>query len=102
MVDALTNSVSGILAAQRRANDLAAEILESTSRSGRFDENLDASGSEQAGTVPEQPSQEGRPLVQQIVDLKSAETQFRASTKAFETAAEVQNQFLGSLIDDEG
>lgn len=102
MVDALTITANGLLSAQRRANDLAVEILESTSRDGSFSEGLETPDGAQTQTTPDQQGQQGRPLVQQIVDLKSAEVQFRASARAFEAAAEVQDQALGSLIDDEG
>ena len=102
MVDALTVTANGLLSAQRRANDLAVEILDSVSREASFEESLTEQSTEQPQQAANPAGPQGRPLVQQIADLKSAEIQFRANAKAFEAITETQDQFLGTLIDDEG
>lgn len=106
MVDALSSAANGLLNAQRRATDLAVEILKTTSEQSGFQEETEAANAQQESenqqeNTPPAQQEQGRPLAQQIVDLKSAETQFRASAEAFTRAAESQDQLLGSLFDDE-
>lgn len=106
MVDALSSAANGLLNAQRRATDLAVEILKTTSDQSSFQEETATAATDQ-GTENQQENpdtsspEQDRPLVQQIVDLKSAETQFKASAAAFSRVAESQDQLLGSLFDDE-
>lgn len=106
MVDALSSAANGLLNAQRRATDLAVEILKTTSDQSSFQEETAAASAEQdidnkQEIADSTPPGQGRPLAQQIVDLKSAETQFKASAAAFTRVAESQDQLLGSLFDDE-
>ncbi len=102
MVDALTVTANGLIAAQRRATDLATEILASASDGTNSGDSSQGQTAEPYQAPSNIPSNQGRPLVQQIAELKTAELQFKASAKAFETAAETQNSLLGTLIDDEG
>lgn len=107
MVDALSSAANGLLNAQRRATDVAVEILKATSEQSGFQEEADAAAARQDAetqeeTAPAAPQEQGRPLAQQIMSLKDAETQFKASAAAFTRVAESQDQLLGTLFDDEG
>ncbi|MBO6503972.1 MAG: hypothetical protein JJ850_17215 [Kordiimonadaceae bacterium] len=105
MVDALSSAANGLLNAQRRATDLAVEILKTTSDQSSFQEETEAATAEQDANAqndsPDTRQEQGRPLAQQIVDLKGAEAQFKASAAAFTRVAESQDQLLGRLFDDE-
>ncbi len=106
MVDALSSAANSLLNAQRRATDLAVEILETTADQSSLQEETATSTAEQdidnqQETADSTPPVQGRPLVQQFADLKNAETQFKASAAAFSRVAESQDQLLGSLFDDE-
>lgn len=105
MVDALSSAANGLLNAQRRATDLAVEILKTTSDQSSFQEETEAATEQQdtdtQSNDPDTRQEQGRPLAQQIVDLKGAEAQFKASAAAFTRVAESQDQLLGSLFDDE-
>ena len=107
MVDALSSAANGLLNAQRRATDVAVEILKATSEQSGFQEEADTAAARQDTETQEEITpparqEQGRPLAQQIVDLKSAGTQFKASAAAFTRAAASQDQLLGTLFDDEG
>lgn len=102
MVDALSHAAAGLLNAQRRATDLAVEILKSSPGNESFadekaleeDQNPDPAIEITSGDA-------GRPLAQQIVELKSAEIEFKASAAAFSKTVEIQDEFLGTVFEEE-
>lgn len=114
MVDALSNAANGLLSAQRRATDLATKILEGVSAQPQFSdekassENAAPPSSEEVAPKPESTGSSPAfdagqaSLVQQLVDFKAAELQFKASASAFKSIADAQEQALGQLFDDEG
>ena len=107
MIKALDTAAAGMLQAERRATDIAKEILQSSSDATSFKSNL----SQSAGDTPTAtPATTGAvttrtpvggtsgysDLLQQMVDLKAEEQAFKANAKAFKRIDET----LGSLLDD--
>lgn len=107
MIKALDIATQGMLSAERRATDLAAEILKSAGDAASFTLETDT-GVANAAAV----SASGRPtavsnassgggygdLLQQMVDLKAEEQSFKANAKVFQRV----NDMLGTLLDDKG
>lgn len=118
MVDALNSAANGLLNAQKRATDLAVEILKSTTGQGDFKKNLNQNLPDDSAAAEDTPPQTANPntppaterrasqgsgvLVQHITDFKAAELQFKASAAAFTRMADTEDQAIGTLIDDEG
>lgn len=106
MIDALSSAANGLISSRKKAVDAAAGIVKSVSSSSGNERNreqgdADTSAQEKDGQ-PQAGTTAPAPLVQHIVDLKSAQTQFRANAEAFKRISESQDQLLGKLIDDEG
>ena len=103
MIDALKIAAGGMLKAERRATDIAQEILKATGEAASF--TLE-DGAEQAAQKPASGAPLSAPaggvgysdLLQQMVDLKAEEQAFKANAKVFQRVDET----LGSLLDDKG
>ncbi len=106
MIKALNTATQGILQSERRATDIAKDILASTSESASFS-SFEAQASK---TLPSDtaPATSGPSttaftgpgfgsLIQQLADLRAEETTFKANVAAFKKIDET----LGSLLDDE-
>lgn len=106
MVDAIRAAASGMLGAQKRATKLAIEIVDTTSKqASSIDQKALNSETQRPANTLDAPSEQTampRPLVQQIIDLQSTERQFQASAKTFASVAEMHDQLMGTLFDDEG
>lgn len=105
MLDALNTAKTGLLQAERRATDIAKEILQSTSSSPSFSDTLENKQDTQAPiatkaqTEPQQtPAADYGSLIQQFSDLRAEEHAFKASASAFKRVDET----LGNLLDDKG
>lgn len=104
MIDALNIAAGGMLKAERRATDIAQEILKATGEAASFtlDDDVEAPAANPAAGAPVSASAGGgvgySDLLQQMVDIKAEEHAFKASAKAFQRIDET----LGSLLDDKG
>ncbi|WP_020401205.1 hypothetical protein [Kordiimonas gwangyangensis] len=103
MIDALKIAAGGMLKAERRATDIAQEILKATGEAASF--TLEDSP-EQGTQKPASGAPVAAPgggvgysdLLQQMVDLKAEEHAFKANARVFQRVDET----LGSLLDDKG
>lgn len=110
MIKALNIASQGLQQAEKRATDLAAEILKSTSDTTSF--KIDESASTDNASTPLQtggsaplgaPSGPGfSDLLQQMVDLKAEEQAFKANATVFKRLDEAYDEGLGSLLDEKG
>lgn len=104
MIDALNTAAGGMLKAERRATDIAQEILKATGEAASFtldDDSTSPAASPAAGAPVSAAPKSGvgySDLLQQMVDLKAEEHAFKANAKAFKRIDET----LGSLLDDKG
>jgi len=110
MIKALNTATQGLLQAERRATDVAKDILKSTSEGASFsiDEGKDPLPSDTAQetkapaiTGPSSTAPSGGDfgnLIQHFADLRAEEQAFKASATAFNKI----NESLGTLLDDEG
>lgn len=118
MIKALNIASQGMLQAEKRATDIAREILKSSSEAATFSRELESAtpdaqtatdsttfdpafGTKPATLRATPPSTQGpgySDLLQQMVDLKAEEHSFKANAKAFKRIDET----LGSLLDDKG
>ena len=109
MIKALNIASQGMMQAERRATDLAGEILKSTSQMSNFKvedadpaaaKDADAAARPGTGTAPlASPSgADMGDLIQQMVDLRAEANAFKANAEVFKRTDEA----LGSLLDDEG
>jgi len=111
MIKALNIATQGILQAERRATDIAKDILKSASEGASFsiDEGADPQNIPSDAATPTKaanitgpsstaPSGEGfGNLIQQFADLRAEENAFKASATAFKKIDET----IGTLLDDE-
>ncbi|WP_262691287.1 hypothetical protein [Kordiimonas aestuarii] len=108
MIKALNTAATGMLEAERRATDIAKEILRLSGEAASF--KLDVTEASDT-TSPPSAAATGAPvarstggnagysdLLQQMVDLKAEEQTFKANAKAFKRIDDT----LGSLLDDKG
>ncbi len=101
MIKALDTAAMGMLKAQKRATELAGDILKTTTGqplepgNGKNHTKV-ASGAQTHGAT------QTNPLIQQISDFKLTELQFRASAFAFKRIAESAEVSLGLLVDKKG
>lgn len=106
MIDALSIAANGLISSRKKAVDAAAGVVKSVSSSPGDERNREQGDADTSAQDKEVQPQAGvtatAPLVQHIVGLKSAQTQFQASAEAFKRISESQDQLLGKLIDDEG
>lgn len=112
MIKALNTATQGLLQAERRATDVARDILKSTSEGASFSidegkdsQNIPSDAAQEtkaatiAGPSPTAPSGgDFGSLIQQFADLRAEENAFKANATAFRKIDET----LGSLLDDEG
>ncbi|MCK0070957.1 hypothetical protein [Kordiimonas laminariae] len=109
MIKALNTAQNGLLQAERRATEIARDILNSTSAaSSSFSDAVESSPSENTSTEAPTTAQTVNntnlsgasvgSLIQQFADLRAEEQSFAANAKAFQAIDET----LGSLLDDEG
>ncbi len=111
MIKALDSATMGLLKAQKRASELATDILKTTTSqqpeaaTGRQNTSrnavgasIDDSGSALTGIQPHSTAQTNS-LIQQISEFKLAEIQFRASATAFSRIADTSEVSLGLLVD---
>ncbi|WP_417450831.1 hypothetical protein [Kordiimonas sp.] len=108
MIKALNTATTGMLQAERRATDIARDILKSSAEAASFTLDVTEGIADKAppipatGGTPLAQSTSNTPgyseLLQQMVDLKAEEQSFKANAKAFQRIDET----LGSLLDDEG
>ncbi len=106
MIQALSIASGGMFSAQKRAADVAVDIVTSAANRNALPANTPQNQSE--NKQPQTPPSSIMPingkngvLVQQIVELKQAELQFKASASTFKRIAETARQLLGSFVDDE-
>ena len=106
MIKALNIATQGLLQAEKRATDIAKDILKTTNDSASFtfekpigDNNTTQPTSQPSGTTTNNLNGSGfGNLVQQFSDLRAEEAAFKASATAFKKIDET----LGTLLDDEG
>ncbi|MCJ9430180.1 hypothetical protein [Kordiimonas marina] len=106
MINALHIAAQGMLKAESRANDVARNILKSTSEAANFKLEDAATGATPAPTGPTATGAQtvlpgggfGGDLIQQMADLKASEIAFKANAKVFKTTEDT----LGSFLDAEG
>lgn len=106
MIKALNTATQGLLQAERRATDVAKDILKSTGQ--EFSRKVDAEtnateGADKlpavSGTAPTAATgSDFGNLIQQFADLRAEEKAFQASATAFKKI----DEGLGTLLDDEG
>lgn len=108
MIKALNIASQGMQQAERRATDIAADILKSTSELSSF--SLEDTPSQQNGTGSKQntaapvasPSGPGYgELLQHMVDLKAEEQAFKANATLFKRIDEAEDDALGALFDED-
>ncbi len=106
MITALDSAKQGLLQAERRAADIAKDILKTTSKAASFTvrEDADLSG------IPKTQAEDNGPdtvvninnpsgfgdLIQQFADLRAEQRAFEANAKIFKA----EDESLGTLIDD--
>ncbi len=116
MIKALETATQGLLKAERRATDIAKDILKTTSETASFSaaENDDPASTPRNTANDISPTQAGdnRPsttannsshpgfgnLIQQFADLRAEQRAFEANAKVFKAA----DDSLGTLLDDLG
>ncbi len=111
MIKALNIASQGMLQAEKRATDIAREILKFSSEATSFSRGLESATPHATKTVTDSATPDHTygnsstthapgysDLLQQMVDLKSEEHSFKANAKAFKRIDET----LGSLLDDKG
>lgn len=115
MINALETATQGLLQAERRATDIAKNILKTTSEAASFsaeggdtasnpsnaaaDNNISQPQASSPSTTANTSSHPGfGDLIQQFADLRAEQHAFEASAKAFKAADET----LGTLLDDLG
>jgi len=104
VIKALNIATQGLLQAEKRATDVAKDILKATSESPSF--QLDLEKSDENSTATSSPNSGGAPpvntsfgnLIQQFADLRAEENAFKASATTFKKIDET----LGTLLDDKG
>ena len=105
MIKALDTATQGLLQAERRATDIAKDILKTTSEAASF--SLDSENGPSANTVASTTDPASAPpsdhpgygnLIQQFADLRAEQRAFEANAKVFKEVDET----LGSLIDGIG
>jgi len=105
MIKALNIATQGLLQAERRATDIAQEILDTSAKSASsfsIDTETEAAPDQANSTAetgaPVTPEAGYGSLIQQFADLRAEEHAFQASATAFKKIDET----LGTLLDDEG
>lgn len=116
MIEALDTAKQGLLQAERRATDIAIDILKTASKPASFDtsSNTDLTGiskniapatskTQTGDNNPDAAVRINNPsgfgyLIQQFADLRAEQRAFEANAKAFKAA----DESLGTLIDDLG
>jgi hypothetical protein len=106
MIKALDTAAQGLLQAEKRATDIAKDILRSVTDRPAFtlDDGAtsastpDASAIENGVANVSAPATNYGSLIQQFSDLRAEEKAFKASATAFARIDET----LGTLLDDEG
>jgi len=105
MIKALNIATQGLLQAERRATDIAKEILDASGKAASSF-NVDTEAGTKA-TTASNAAETGAPvtsdpgygnLIQQFADLRAEEHAFKASATAFKKIDET----LGTLLDDKG
>lgn len=108
MIRALDTAAAGLIKAQRRASELAASIVETTAGRVSDGSSPGTSGSSNDGSasnsnMPANNTAKHSPqaslLVQQIVDFKATDLQFRTSATVFKRIADTTEESLGALLD---
>jgi len=104
MIKALNIATQGLLQAERRATDIAKEILDTSSRAASsFNVAVDTEAQNAGATAgnktgaPVTPDVGFGNLIQQFSDLRAEEQAFKASAIAFKKIDET----LGTLLDNE-
>ncbi len=104
MIKALNSATQGLLQAERRATDIAKDILKTASGESGFSvedpsETTKSAGQSLNTATPPAPQPNGEGfgnLIQQFADLRAEENSFKASATAFKKIDEA----LGTLLDD--
>lgn len=114
MIEALNTATNGLLRAERRATDLAVEIVDTVSKQIPSSDLLqDELAPDQDNPFEEQPrelnqqggsllSGDNRTLVQQVAEFKGAALQVQANASVFSSLAKLQEESLGTLVNEEG
>jgi len=104
MIKALNIASQGLLQAERRATDIAKDILETAAKSSSFSlEQQNSPETRPANTAPSSAplsapnGNDFGNLIQQFADLRAEENAFAANATAFKKIDET----LGTLLDDE-
>ena len=116
MITALDTAKQGLLQAERRATDIAKDILKTTREAASFsaseDDSLTDAPRNAANTTIETQADNSSPgttvnnnshpgfgnLIQQFSDLRAEQRAFEANAKVFKAA----DESLGTLLDDLG
>lgn len=99
MIDALNTATTGLLRAEKRATELAADILQTASSSVAHAQ--DKSTSEAQPKKQAALNSDSSPeLVSQIVELKANQRQFEANAAVFTRLDETQDFLMGTLFDE--
>ena len=116
MIKALETATQGLLQAERRATDIAKDILKTTSEAASFSteegNNALPPSDAAANNIPNNSAGNSGPstaastinqsgfgdLIQQFADLRAEQHAFEANAKVFKAA----DESLGTLIDDLG
>lgn len=114
MIEALNTAANGLLRAERRATDLAVDIVETVSQqiptSDRIQDQLDTQQDNDPGQQQQELPRRGTnllsgdntSLVQQVADFKGAALQIQANASVFSSLARLQDETLGKLVNEEG
>jgi gas vesicle protein len=99
MIDALNTATTGLLKAEKRANELATSIVQSASSS--INQNAENSAyAPQAQKQSALSSNSSPELINQIVELKATQRQFDANASVFSSVDESQDLLMGTLFDE--
>jgi len=110
MIKALNIATSGLLQAEKRATDVARDILKTTARAASFSADSteanafsgDSTSALTGRTAVVPTGSDFGGLVQQFADLRAEVTAFKANAAVFKAIDETFDRTLGTLIDDEG
>lgn len=111
MIKGINIAAQGMLQAEKRATDIAKDILELNAKEASFslevEDAADGSQSELAqsktnkSTGTDTTSVGYGSLIQHFADLRAEENSFKANAAVFKRLDETQDEALGSILDDE-
>lgn len=112
MIKGIDIAAQGMLRAEKRATDIAKDILDLNAKETSFSlENQDNAQGSPSDTAQSQTSKPSGlsttadgfgSLIQQFADLRAEENAFKANAAVFKRLDETQDEALGSILDDKG